>query len=56
MDGAVCRCTGLCKRKPPSPKFQWKQQSEMAERSKHMAAELTAAVLAHFWGGVHSAM
>ena len=39
----ACRCTGLCKFKPPAPKFQWKQQYEMAEGWKHMVAKLMAA-------------
>ena len=40
---AVCRCSGHCKCKAPTPKFQWKQQSEMPECRKHMLAKLTAA-------------
>ena len=40
---AVCRCSGHCKYKAPTPKFQWKQQVEMPECWKYMVAKLTAA-------------
>ena len=40
---AVCRCSGHCKCKAPTPKFQSKQQSEMPERWKYMVAKLTGA-------------
>ena len=39
----VCRCSGHCKCKAPTPKYQWMQQAEVPERWKYMVAKLTAA-------------
>ena len=39
----VCRCSGHCKCKAPTPKFHWKQQAEMPECWKYVVAKLTAA-------------
>ena len=43
MCETVCPCSGRCKCKAPSPKFQWTRQAKMAECWKYMVPKLTAA-------------